>query len=251
MAEPTSRFRNPLLILALIVIVAAGGWFAGNRMSASNPAAAMSKNDRAAVEQVVREYILTHPEILPEAMDNLRLQETAKRLAGVRAPAETPFPGAILGNPQGKITLVEFSDYACGYCRKSVEDVDALIKAHPDLRIVMRELPILSPESADAARMALAAAEQGKYDAFHRAMFLAGRPSPQTIEAAARVAGLDMERARRIIADPRIDGELKHNVELARQLGFDGTPSWIVGDKTLSGAVGVDALADAIKDVRG
>ncbi len=125
-------------------------------------------------------------------------------------------------------------------------DVDALIAANPELRVVVRELPILSEESAGAARMALAAAEQGKYGAFHRAMFAAGRPDPATVEAAAKTAGVDLDRARRFVADLRVEAELRRNLDLARQLGFNGTPSWVVGDAIMSGAVGKDRLAAAI-----
>jgi protein-disulfide isomerase len=116
--------------------------------------------------------------------------------------------------------------------------------------VVVRELPILSPQSADAAKMALAAAEQGKYGAFHRAMFAAGRPSPETIAAAAQTAGIDMDRARRTIADPRVEAELMRNVDFARQLGFNGTPSWIAGERLLSGAVGKAKLSEAIEAAR-
>ena len=108
-------------------------------------------------------------------------REQLARIEPLRTELERPFPGAVLGNPQGKVTLVEFTDYACTYCRQSVADVDALIAANPDLKVVMREYPILSPESVDAARMALAAAQQERYPQFHAAMFRRGPPSAQTI----------------------------------------------------------------------
>jgi protein-disulfide isomerase len=111
----------------------------------------------------------------------------------------------------------------------------------------MREMPILSPDSAAAAKMAMAAAQQGKFAVFHKAMFAAGRVNSDTIQAAARVAGLDLARAQQTIADPRAQAEHASNVELARQLGFNGTPSWVVGDQAFSGAVGRDELAAAIK----
>ena len=206
--------------------------------------------DKAAVEQTVREYILAHPEILPEAMENLRKRETDKQLGAVGDKLEVPFPGAVLGNPNGTVTLVEFTDYACGYCRKSVPDVEALIAANPDLRVVIRELPIIAPTSADAARWSLAAAEQGRFPAFHKAMFAAGRTDLPSIETAAQAAGLDMDRARRFIDDPRVKAELSANLDFARQLGIDGTPSWVVGDQLLAGAVGKDALHQAVGEVR-
>ncbi len=220
--------------LVVALLGAVGGWLAS----------------WATMGKVVHSYVLDHPEILPQAMENLRKNEDAKQLAGVRGDVEKPFPGAILGNPNGKVVVVEFADYACGYCKRSVADLNALIAENPDLKVVVRELPILSPQSADAAKMAMAAAEQGKYSAFHNAMYEIGKPDAQTIEAAAKVAGMDLDRARRTIADPRLEAEIDRNMGFARQLGFQGTPSWVIGERLLSGAVGKDALAAAIADAK-
>jgi protein-disulfide isomerase len=207
--------------------------------------------DRAAIEKVVHDYVLDHPEILPQAMENLRKKEDAKQLAGIRQDVEKAYPGAVLGNPLGKITLVEFSDFGCGFCRQSEADVAALVAANPDLKVVIRQLPILSPASADAARMGLAAAVQGKYAAFHNAMFAGGQLSAASIEAAGRAAGLDMGRARRDSASAQIDAEIDANIQFARKLGFQGTPSWVIGQEIHAGAVGRDVLAAAIAKVRG
>jgi len=234
----------------LLAIGGLAGWFWHSAETRTDPAAALDAGDRAAIEKVVRDYILENPDILPQAMENLQQRENTKRLAAIRDDVHDPFPGAVLGNPNGKVTLVEFTDFACGYCRQSVADIEQLIADNPDLRIVIRELPILSPQSADAARMALAAAEQGKYAAFHNAMFAAGRPGPETIQAAARAAGLDMERAKATIRAPRIEQEINRNFEFARQLGFEGTPSWVAGDQLLFGAIGKDRLTEAIEKAR-
>jgi len=234
------------ILLALGAGLLAGWWW----REAADPAAMLASGDRAAIEKVVHDYILDHPEILPQAMENLQKRENAQALSGISDAVHAPFPGAVLGNPNGKVTLVEFTDFACSFCRQSVAEVEQLIAANPDLRVVVRELPILSPQSADAAKMALAAAEQGKYAAFHNAMYAAGRPAPDTIAAAAQAAGLDMERARKTIADPRVEAELTRNVDFARRLGFNGTPSWVTGDQLLSGAVGKDKLAEAIAEAR-
>ena len=231
------------IVLALAAGLLAGWWW----QQAPDPAARIASADRAAIEKIVRDYILEHPEILPEAMEKLQTRQDTQALSGIRDEVTTPFPGAVLGNPEGKVTLVEFVDFACTYCRASLEVVDQMIAADPQLRVVMRELPILSPQSADAAKMALAAAEQGKYAQFHRAMFAAGQPGPETIAAAARAAGLDLDRARKTMADPRLEQELSRNVDFARTLGFSGTPSWIAGDNLFSGAVGKDRLTEALK----
>ncbi len=243
----TSRNWTVLAVVGIVLALAAGllaGW--GWRQS-SDPAAQLASGNRAAIEKIVHDYILDHPEVLPEAMENLQKRQSVQALSGVRDQVHAPFPGAVLGNPQGKVTLVEFTDFGCTFCRQSVAEVEQLIAANPELRVVVRELPILSPQSADAAKMALAAAEQGKYPAFHHAMFAAGRPDAQSIAAAAQAAGLDMARAQRTIADPKIETELARNIDMARQLGFNGTPSWIAGDQLLSGAVGKDRLAEAIE----
>ncbi|WP_240339047.1 DsbA family protein [Novosphingobium sp. BW1] len=220
--------------IAAIAVIGAGGWFGG----------------RMAVERVVHDYILEHPEILPQAMENLQKRESQAQLAGVRQSVETPFPGAVLGNPDGTTTLVEFSDFACGYCRQSLPDVQALIAKNPDLRIIVRELPVISPASPAAARMALAAAEQGKYPAFHDAMYAAGQVDEATIEAVAQKVGLDMERARRVAQSPTVEEEIQRNLKMASQLGFTGTPSWIAGDNLIAGAVGIDQLSRALDEAR-
>lgn len=200
-------------------------------------------------DAVIHDYLVTHPQVLPEAMEALRRQEDLKALAGVRGEVERPFPGSVLGNPNGTKTLVEFTDFACGYCRRSVADVEQLIAANPQLRVVVRQLPIIAPESAGAARMALAAAAQGKYAAFHHALFAIGKPDDAGVAEAARQAGLDIEAARRTIADPAVDAEIERNLDFARRLGFSGTPAWVAGERLLSGAIGAEALGKAVAEI--
>lgn len=256
---------SPFLALALALGAAgvAGGWWA---MQGSTQEAAQAEADgklesqlaeagidarqRGAIEALVRGYILDHPEILPEAMEKLQARESEARLAPLRGAVETPFPGAVIGNPQGKVTLVEFTDFACTYCRSSVADVEALVKANPDLRVVIRELPIIAPESEPAARMGLAAAAQGKYAAFHKAMFAGERPSSASIAAAAGAAGVDSAAAGSFTQTPGVSQELERNLGLARQLGISGTPAWSVGGKLLTGAVGREALQQAVNAAR-
>lgn len=260
------RFR-PFLALALLVGTAgaAGGWWAlhdrtseaqaqdaqaASQLESQLVAAGIDARQRSAIEALVRSYILAHPEILPEAMDKLQARETEARLAPLRGAVETPFPGAILGNPAGKVTLVEFTDFACTYCRSSVADIEALVKNNPDLRVVVRELPIIAPESEPAARMGLAAASQGRYAAFHKAMFSGERPSNTSIAAAASAAGIDSAAAAAFMQAPGVRQELERNLGLARQLGINGTPAWSVGGKLLTGAVGRDALQQAVNAAR-
>ncbi|MGB3165182.1 MAG: thioredoxin domain-containing protein [Alteraurantiacibacter sp.] len=197
-----------------------------------------------------RDYLMANPEVLPEAMAELQRRDTMERIAPLRAELEAEYPGAVLGNPQGSVTLVEFSDYACGFCRQSLADVNALIAANPDLRVVIREYPVLSESSAQAARMALAAAEQGKFEAFHNAMFAADGVGDAAIEIAAEAAGMDVAAAQAAIASGRYDEELQSNVFLGQTLRLSGTPAFIVGDTILNGAVGRQAMAEALAEAR-
>lgn len=200
--------------------------------------------------EAVRDYLLAHPEVIPEAMERLRAKEAAGRIAGNRRALEAPFAGAWIGAERPDVTLVQFFDYACGFCRASLPDIQRLVREDPKLRVVFRELPILSPGSEAGARASLGAAVRGRYARFHDALYAAGRPDSATIAAAARAAGLDPADLARVGATPAVTAELSRNIELARSLGVTGTPAWVVGDQTLSGAVGYAALKKAITDAR-
>ena len=192
-------------------------------------------------------YLLDNPEILQRMAQELQDRDAERRLAAAGEEWRQPFPGAVLGNPKGSHTLYEFSDYNCGYCRMSSGHVEQLIAKDPDLRVVIKEWPIF--EGSDvSARMALAAAKQGKFAAFHRALFNEETADGAAIERAAKVAGLDMERARKDAQGQDVTAELMRNNMLAQELGFSGTPAWITGNRILHGAQGVDALADAIEE---
>ena len=192
-----------------------------------------------------RDYLVSNPGILPEMADAWQAEQSRDQLAQVADEVRKPFPGAVLGNPNGTRTLVKFTDYACGYCRISVADVDRLVQEHPDVRVVIREFPIF--EGSDVpARMALAAAKQGKYKAFHHAMFELGSPTPENVMLAAQQAGLDLDAAREYGASEEVAAELVRNQELARSLGFTGTPSWVAGDQVIEGAIGFDRLEAAL-----
>jgi protein-disulfide isomerase len=194
--------------------------------------------------------LFNHPEILPEAMQNLERKESAKRLSQQGDSVTTPFAGAWEGSADPDITLVEFFDYACSYCRASRPDVDKLLAEDPKLRIVYRELPILGPPSDTAARASLAVAKIGGYSSFHRALFAEGRPSEASIGAALAKSGIDTAAVKTLAASPEIEKEIRANLELQRSLNLTGTPSWIVGDQLLNGAVGYDELKAAIAEAR-
>lgn len=254
----TIQHRLIALAAALALIAgAAFGWHqwtrtqgAGDALAGQLARAGIDPQQRAAIEGLVRAYILDHPEILPEAMDRLQAREASDKLKPVRAALETPFPGAVLGNPAGKVTLVEFTDFACTYCRGSVADIAALIAANPDLKVVLRELPIIAPESEPAARMALAAAAQGRFAAYHAAMFAGPRPDAASIAAAASRAGLNLDAAQAYAHRPEVAHEIAQNLAFARQLGLNGTPAFAIGGQIINGAVGRDTLQAAIDAAR-
>ncbi|QZD86982.1 DsbA family protein [Qipengyuania psychrotolerans] len=195
--------------------------------------------------QQTRNYLISNPDILPEMADAYQSQQSQDQLAQVADDVRAPFPGAVLGNPEGSRTLVKFTDYACGYCRVSVADVERLISEDPELRVVIREWPIFQGSDVPA-RMALAAAKQGKYAAFHHAMFELGSPTAENILIAAEEAGLDLDAAREFGASEEATAELAKNQSLAQQLGFTGTPSWVAGDNVMEGAVGYNRLSSAL-----
>jgi protein-disulfide isomerase len=203
-----------------------------------------SNPDTAKIEKIVRDYIMAHPDLVEEAKLARAESEAAKAIGERRKDIETPFGSAWAGNVNGDVTLVEFYDYACGYCRASNADIDRLLAEDKQLKVVWREYPVLGPDSLDAARMSLAAAEQGKFLAFHKQQFAVGRPAPESIERARAASGV----AR--LVSPSFDAELAQNEELGRLIGAQGTPTFVVGDRILHGAVGYDELKKAIADAR-
>jgi len=234
----------------MIAVAAFLAGAAGTALATGAVGPQVSDTERARIEAVVRDYILAHPEIIPEAMQRLQDRQVATAVSANRARIETPFAGGWAGNPKGTATLTIFFDYACGYCRASLPDIERLLKEDKQLKIVFRELPILSDESELAARASLGAAEQGKFKAFHDALYAAGRPSAATIAKAQKQTGIDVAASARTGSSPAAQREIESNVELARLLGFSGTPSWVVGDQVLYGAVGYDALVKAIAKAR-
>ncbi|WP_427966265.1 DsbA family protein [Altererythrobacter sp.] len=190
-------------------------------------------------------YLLENPKLLQQMAEAYQEEQTRERLAGVSGEVTKAFPGAILGNPDGSKVLVEFTDYNCPYCRQSMSDVQQLIESDPEVKVVVREWPIFQGSDL-ASRMALAAAKQGKYAAFHDAMFAAGRATPETIKRAAIDAGLDLDQARADGASQEVELELARNHALAQQLGFSGTPSWVTSTQAFEGAVGFAALKAAL-----
>jgi protein-disulfide isomerase len=217
----------------------------------SDGASNVATTDRAAIEAIVREYILTHPEILPEAMQNLERKEASVRVKQNASSLAKPFAGAWEGALAADVTLVEFFDYACSYCRAARPDVERLLSEDPKLRVVYREVPILGPDSEQAARASLAVAKLGgDYGAFHKELFGSGRPNSAAIDRAISLAKVDVRKTREAGNSAEIEAELNANLNLQRTLGISGTPSWVIGDQLINGAVGYEELKSAIAKAR-
>jgi protein-disulfide isomerase len=200
--------------------------------------------------QLVRSYLLEHPEIIPEAMQRLQARESAQLVGTHRLALETPFAGGWAGAKDGDVVLVEFFDYACAYCRKSNADVDRLLREDPKLKMVWREWPVLGPDSEAAAQVSLTAAKQGRFKPFHDRMFALGRPTSVTIAQAQQALGIPAASVDQVRASGAARTELGRNYELARALNASGTPTFVVGDQVLQGAVGYDRLKAAIAEAR-
>ena len=197
-------------------------------------------------ENMVREALLSNPEMIIEASEALRDKQFAQTLAPIRASLETPFHSSWKGATKPDVTMTYFFDYACGYCRQSNPVIERLMAEDKGLRVIYRELPILGPDSVAAARVSLAASKAGKFVQYHDALYAAGRPGPDTVAIAARAAGVPAQPD----DDPSQEAELRSNMGLASQLGATGTPLFVVGDRVINSAVGYEELKKAIASAR-
>jgi protein-disulfide isomerase len=224
------------------------------------PAAEFSERQRGEIESIVRDYLLKHPELLQEVFGALEKKQTAAQAdsqrQAVAANAEALFNStrqAVIGNPRGRITLVEFFDYNCGYCKRALADMQTLLKSDPDLRIVLKEFPVLGPGSLEAAQVSVAVLKQGndKYLAFHTRLLSDRGPADKSKAlAAAKATGLDMAKLEKDLAAPEIESTLEESYRLANALGLTGTPSYVVGEQVVIGAVGAEALKERIETTR-
>jgi protein-disulfide isomerase len=244
--EPAGSFKGKAggARTALIAAAAAGVLLGGGGM-ALWAGGGGGDGDREEMANVVRETLLEHPEILQEASQRLQQREFGKVVEANRAAFETPFGGAWAGAEDGDVVLVEFFDYACGYCRKSNADVERLLVEDSKLKVVWREWPVLGPDSERAAEASLAAAKQGRFHDYFKRVFAAGRPTEAAIAQARQASGVTQA-----VAADEVKNELARNFQLAQAVSASGTPTFVVGDQVLHGAVGYDALKAAIADAR-
>jgi protein-disulfide isomerase len=197
------------------------------------------------VRKIVRDYLMEHPEVIGEAIEALREkmraqaeQDAKKSIEAYKAELFDNKDDPVIGNPKGDVVMVEFFDYNCGFCKQVVEAMIEAAKADGNVKIVLKDFPILTEESASVARLAVASKKQGKYEDFYRALMkYRGRLDDKTALKLAAEAGLNADQLKKDAAAPEVAKQLRRNAEIARALDISGTPAFVVGDRVVSGAL--------------
>lgn len=248
------------LVLPLLLASAVAAWlafdpgFGRGRQSAN----LVTEAPKGEFERRVRDYLLAHPDVIIQSINQLEARQKAAAETEIQAlvkdRAEEIFRDAatpVSGNPNGDVTLVEFFDYNCSYCRQVAPVMTKAEEADPQLRIAYKEFPILGPNSTFAAKAALAANKQGKYVAFHRALYqVRGPVDPGKVKEVAVAVGLDLDRLNTDMADPSIQVAIEKNLELAQALRINGTPGFVMGNQVLRGATDLETLQGMIRAAR-
>jgi protein-disulfide isomerase len=224
----------------------------------SASAQSFTDTQRGDIEAIIKSYLVAHPEVLEEAMNELQKRQTAaesaKHEASIARNAEAIFNsprGVTLGNKDGDVAFVEFFDYNCGYCKRAMADMLDLMKNDSRLKVVLKEFPVLSEGSVEAAKVAVAVRMQDptgkKYLDFHQKL-LGGRGVADKARAmaAAKDAGLDTARIEKDLASPEVKATIEENMKLAEEMGLNGTPSYVIGKQIVVGAVGLESLKEKI-----
>jgi protein-disulfide isomerase len=222
----------------------------------------LTAGQKSEVERILRDYLIAHPEVIQDAMAELDKRQSAadaeKHKATIKQSAQTIFSSprqVVLGNPDGNVTFVEFFDYNCGYCKRAMDDMLTLLNDDPKLKIVLKEFPVLGPGSVEAAQVAVAVRMQDKtgkkYLEFHQKL-LGGRGQADKARAlaVAKDIGLDMTRLEKDLASAEVKATLQENFKVAEALGLNGTPSYVIGDNVVVGAVGLEALKEKVNTSR-
>lgn len=259
----TQRFwtgrRVAWLVLPLVLVSAAAAWLAFDpgfrRQQTANLSTGAPKDE---FERRVHDYLMAHPDVIMQSVNQLEARQRAKDetevQAIVKSRADEIFRDAatpVSGNVDGDITLVEFFDYNCPYCRQVASVVTKAEESDPKLRVAYKEFPILGPNSIVAAKAALAANKQGKYVAFHRALYeVHGAVDSGKVKEVAAAVGLDMDRLNADMKDPAIEALIAKNFALAQALRINGTPGFVVGDQILRGATDLKTVQTMIRTAR-
>lgn len=238
-------FALPLMIAAFAFPIAAQ--------------AEMTPEQKKEVEALVHQYILEHGDLLIESVNKFQAkqEEEANKEAAVKAKAlleslKTEKNMAMAGNPDGDVTVVEFFDFNCGYCKKAFEEVQKLLKDDKNVKVVFYDMPILGPASVESSKWALASKKQGKYFEYHSAIMThQGAMDESTFKELAKEVGLDVEKLAKDKDGADIDEEIKTHIAKAQELGIQGTPGFLINDKIFRGYIPYDVIISTIKEVRG
>ena len=241
-----------------IIIFALACAFLAIAPAGSLGAAEISPEQRKAIEAIIHDYLMQNPDVLidalreAEAKANSEADVKATQVLRDRRHEVFDDPATpVGGNPQGDVTVVEFFDYRCPYCKQVQPALQKLLDQDRKLRFVYKEFPVLGEQSDIAAHAALAARLQGRYEAFHNAMMAAkGQITEDQVYRIAGSIGLDVDRLKRDMTDPEIDRALSANKSLAKALDLRGTPGFIIGDHIVPGAIDLDALKNMVADAR-
>jgi protein-disulfide isomerase len=259
MNQFSNRFRNCFVALAVACLFLQSWSFPVLSQTASSPPADQDTD----IQRTIHDYILDHPEVLIQSLQ-IAKQKSQERFAEMTKAKIVSFkkdliedPDApVLGNPKGDVTLVEFFDYRCPYCRRVEPSLQALIKEDSGIRLVQKEFPILGPPSVYAAHVALAALKQGKHIEFHDALMAKegnmeeGDIDEEFIRQVAVSVGLDIDRMKVDMKSPDVEAEIQRSTQIARQLGLTGTPGFIVGTELVPGATDLATLKSMVDDAR-
>jgi protein-disulfide isomerase len=221
---------------------------------------ALSPRQKQAVEGVVRDYLTRNPEVLVEAIRALRAKQESedrnkaqKNLASLRGELENDPTSPVGGNPRGDVTIVEFFDYRCGFCKRVFPTLMTLMKSDGNIRYAFKEFPILGPDSVVVARAALAVwkLDKAKYLAFHSALMnnRGELPERKVMKIAAN-NGLDVGKLRKIMADPDLEKMIRKNYQLAEALAITGTPAFIIGKRLVRGAIDLETIEQLVAEAR-
>ena len=242
--------------LQTTTLAAVLGLLAAPQMSFAADAFSGAQKDE--VRKVVREYLMEHPEVIADAINALQAKEEKSKadkvVATIKGRKKDIFEqndGTVLGNPKGNVTLVEFFDYNCGYCKAMFPALMEAVKADGNIKLVVKEFPILGQPSVTASKAALAARKQNKYAELHLALMNhKGALTDDSVIQVAKDAGLDVAKLQKDMADPDISAILKKNTALAQDLEIQGTPALIIGDTLVPGAVNKQRIMELVKDAR-
>lgn len=245
-----NKFQTVIAVTAMALLPVTASAQGESLMSPVTP------EQRKMFEGVIKDYLLKNPVIIREALQALQVQEEDAKQARASTVLKThkdqlfyDKTSPVAGNPKGDITIVEFFDYNCGYCKRTALTLKAVMKQDPNVRVVYKEFAILGPQSIIAAKAALAAQKQGKYKEFHEGLMM-GQSDENSISALTNLLGMDYKKLRKDMTDPEIQQVLQKNYQLAITLGINGTPAFVIGERLVPGAVGVAALTQIIKEER-